>query len=191
VGAAVLQRRALGTGAGVSAASSGPAPGTPVTVSHVFGELTWLVTQSARHAAFRASDLAWLLMPPIMARQFHIFRDGARPVGAALWAYPPQAAAGRLAQATLSPHNPLAAEEWTGGQDLWLVELVAPFATGENRQIELMLADLMTGPFKGKPFRMLRIDPVTGAGSAALIDKDAGRLLVGEIAAALGRKAPT
>jgi cytolysin-activating lysine-acyltransferase len=156
-----------------------------VTVSHVFGELAWLVAQSARHEDFRASDLVWLLMPPIIKRQFHLFRDGARPVGAALWAFPGEAAEARLASAPLAPANPLAEGDWSSGGPLWLVELIAPFASAENRQIEVMLADLMTGPFKGKEFRMLRIDPATRAGSAAAISADAGRQLVTEIAGAL------
>ena len=162
--------------------------GAPVTVSQVLGEITWLVTQSARHRDFRVSDLGWLLMPPIAARQFHLFREGVRPVGAALWAFPPEDAAARLGRAPLSPQNPLHPEEWTGDGPLWLVDLVAPFATAENRQIEVMIADLLTGPFKGRPFRMLRIDPVTGAGSASVIDAGAGKRLVEQVAASLSGK---
>lgn len=59
-------------------------PATAHMVSHVFGELVWLFTQSSRHAALPAAELAWLLMPAIAARQFHLFRDGGRPIGAAV-----------------------------------------------------------------------------------------------------------
>ncbi len=159
----------------------------PVTVSQVFGELTWLVSQSPRHAAFHVADLTWLLMPPIAARQFHLFRDGNRPVGAALWAAPPPAAEERIAKQPLSPQNRLEVDEWTGGERLWLAELLAPSATAENRQIEVMLGDLMTGPFKGREFRMLRLDPETGDGSAAVIGADAGNELVSRIAKVIRR----
>jgi cytolysin-activating lysine-acyltransferase len=153
------------------------------------GEITWLITQSARHRHFQAAELTWLLLPPIIARQFHIFRQGERPIGAALWGFPPPDAEARLSNALPSPTNRLGPEEWTGGGPLWLVDLIAPFATAENRHLELMLGDLMTGPFKGKEFRMLRIDPETGAGSAAVVGADAGQRLVADIAAAMeGRK---
>jgi cytolysin-activating lysine-acyltransferase len=158
-----------------------------VTVSHVLGEITWLMSQSRRHSSFSIADLAWFAMPPIAGRQFHLFRDGGRPVGVALWGFPPPAAEERLAKALPSPANPLGPGDWTGGANLWLVDLIAPFATVENRQVELMLGDLMIGPLKGREFRMLRLDPVTGAGSAAVITADAGQRLISEIAAALPR----
>lgn len=168
---------------------TGPATGAPptgqVTISQVLGEITWLITQSARHGSYPVAELSWLVLPPIAARQFHIFRQGERPIGAALWAFPPPAAEARLGEALPSPSNRLAPEEWTGGGPLWLVDLVAPFATAENRHIELMLGDLMTGPFKGRAFRMLRIDPETGAGSVAIVEADAGNRLVAEMAAAM------
>lgn len=168
---------------------NGPATETSktnqVTVSQILGEITWLITQSARHGTFPAAELSWLLLPPIAARQFHIFRQGERPIGAALWGFPPPDAETRLSSALPSPTNRLAPEDWTAGGPLWLVDLIAPFATEENRHIELMIGDLVTGPFKNREFRMLRIDPATGAGSAATIDADAGRRLVTQIAAAM------
>lgn len=156
-----------------------------VTVSQILGEITWLVTQSARHGGFPAAELSWLLLPPIASRQFHIFREGERPIGAALWGFPPPDAEARLSKALPSPSNRLAPEEWAGGGPLWLVDLIAPFATEENRHKELMIGDLVTGPFKGREFRMLRIDPETGEGSAAIVGSDAGRRLVAEIAGAM------
>ncbi len=156
-----------------------------LTVSHVLGELTWLASQSARHAAFNVADLAWFLMPPIALRQFHLFRDGARPVGAALWAFPPPAAEERLSAEMPSPHNKLEQKDWSGGTNLWLVDLIAPFATPQNRQLEVMLGDLLTGPFKGKEFRMLRIDAEKGTPSTAVVATDAGEKLIAGMAATL------
>ncbi len=168
---------------------TGAATRTPttgqVTISQILGEITWLITQSPRHGGFPVAELSWLVLPPIASRQFHIFRQGERPIGVALWAFPPPAAEARLGKSLPSPSNRLAPDEWTGGGPLWLVDLIAPFATAENRHIELMLGDLVTGPFKNREFRMLRIDPGTGEGSAATIGADAGQRLVAEIAAAM------
>lgn len=169
----------------VAKPSLNPPAGKDVTVSHVLGEITWLMSQSLRHSAFSIADLAWFAMPAIASRQFHLFRDGDRPVGAALWGFPPAAAEERLSKALPSPVNPIGPSDWSGGPNLWLVDLVAPFATTGNRQLEIMLGDLMTGPFKGREFRMLRLDPLTAAGSVAVIGADAGQRLIAEIAAAI------
>jgi cytolysin-activating lysine-acyltransferase len=170
---------------GVTGVATDAPTTSQVTVSQILGEITWLITQSARHGRFPAAELSWLVLPPIAARQFFLFREGERPIGAALWGFPPPEAEARLSNALPSPTNRLAPEEWTGGGPLWLVDLIAPFATADNRHIELMLGDLMTGPFKGKEFRMLRIDPATGAGSAAVVGADAGQRLVAQIADAM------
>jgi cytolysin-activating lysine-acyltransferase len=56
-----------------------------------------------------------------------------------------------------SPH--ITKEE---GGTLWLVDLVCPFHTPENKLADKMLADLITGPFKGKKFKFHHTDPATG-----------------------------
>lgn len=160
----------------------------PVTVSHVFGEIAWLVSQSARHSAFKVSDLAWLVMPAIATRQFHLFRDGDTPLGVALWCYPTSEGEKVLSRDLLSPENKLHPDEWAGGANLWLVDIVAPFATLANRQLELMLGDLMTGPLKGREFRMLRTDVEAGSLNFTIVDDQAGSRLVGEMAAAIRRR---
>jgi cytolysin-activating lysine-acyltransferase len=52
--------------------------------------------------------------------------------------------------------------DWKSGDRLWLLELISPFATPENKLTELMLADLIQGPFAGKQFSLHRTDPVSG-----------------------------
>lgn len=159
-----------------------------VTVSHVFGEIAWLISQSARHTTFKVSDLAWLVMPAIPTRQFHLFRDGDAPLGVALWCYPTPEGEQVLSRGPLSPDNRLAPEEWAGGTNLWLVDLIAPFASSANRQLELMLGDLMTGPFKGREFRMLRTDAESGNVNFTTVDSQAGGRLVREVASAIARR---
>jgi cytolysin-activating lysine-acyltransferase len=52
--------------------------------------------------------------------------------------------------------------DWNSGDRLWLLELITPFATPENKLAEIMFADLLNGPFKGKRFTLHRTDPTTG-----------------------------
>ncbi len=153
-----------------------------MTVSHVFGEITWLLSQSPRHSDVAVGDLGWRVMPAIPLRQFHIFREGVRPVGVALWGFVSESVEARLAAGPLTRAHPLNEGDWASGGRLWLVELVAPFATAENRHIEVMFGDLLTGPFQGREFRVRSVDPATGTSQIKVVAADAGARLVADIA---------
>lgn len=56
------------------------------TVSHMLGEMVWVLAQSPAHKHFSLADLEWLVIPPLMLEQYKVFRDnGKAPVGVALW----------------------------------------------------------------------------------------------------------
>lgn len=48
-----------------------------------------------------------------------------------------------------------------GALELWLVDLIVPHATPENKLAEACLSDLLTGPLKGKKLKMQRTDAFT------------------------------
>ncbi len=62
--------------------------------------------------------------------------------------------------ATLDGERGLKAGE--EGGSLWLVDLICPFATSENKLIEKYLGDLMQSAFAGKPFKFHHTDFETG-----------------------------
>lgn len=185
------------------------------TVSHMLGEITWLLSQSPIFKQLRLVDLEWLIMPPLMLEQYRVFRDDKGvPAGLALWAYLNKEGEEKLlnkgridaldwnvnsmqlahlkdaafvaaqnsenvnqseaqsaeASTTVRPNEGEAPAEpltqSTGGSakesSLWLVELITPFATEDNKMPERMLSDLMKGPFAGKSFKFLRTDAITG-----------------------------
>lgn len=144
---------------GTDAAEPNPAPHT---VSHVFGEITWLLSQSEAHRNIPVGDLGWLVMPPILKRQYHLFRTGMRPVGVALWAEFDTATEEKVLGMISGDAIRLEDADWSSGNRLWLIELLAPFTTSENRQAELMVADLVAGPFAGRSFVMLPTDADSG-----------------------------
>ncbi len=123
-----------------------PSKGVP-TVSDIFGQAVWLMTQSPAHRNFFLSDLEWMVMPPLLARQFRIFPGKNQPIGIALWASLTEEAEQRL----LSGNVRLAPQDWNAGDRLWLVELLAPFG-----HQDVMLADLQNTIFAGKKFKMHR-----------------------------------
>src|SRR3954464_12811154 len=110
-----------------------PAASGDVTVSHLLGEMTWLLTQSPLHRALQIGDLEWLVMPALIHRQFYIFRDGEKPVGLALWGRCNRCAEAKRERGMIEPENRLTLEEWQSGDAVWLVDLIAPFADDSNR----------------------------------------------------------
>lgn len=156
----------------------------PPTISHILGEMAWLMTQSPIHRAMQIDALEWLCMPALMKRQFYIFRDGGRPVGLALWAKCNEAAKKKLDGGMIEPTNRLTLEEWDSGDQIWLVDLIAPFADNTNKQREIMIADLISGPLKGHEFHFHQTDPKTGKRVVQTIDADAGDKLKAAVEAA-------
>ena len=116
---------ANGAGAAADAAphSGAQAAPTPKTVAQVFGEITWLMTQSPRHKAIPLGDLEWLVMPAILLRQFRIFYKGEQPVGVALWALADEIVAKRID----AGDRRLTAVEWKSGANMRIIDVVAPF----------------------------------------------------------------
>ncbi len=163
------------------------APVSPITVSHLLGEIAWLLTQSPLHRALQIGDLEWLVMPAIVYRQMYIFRDGDRPIGLALWAKCNAEAEAKLDRGMIEPENRLTTEEWQSGDAIWLVDLVAPFADETNKHREIMLADLISGPLANQAFKFHQTDPNTGARIVRTVEADAGAKLREAIEAAAGK----
>lgn len=158
-----------------------PAPGTPKTVAEALGQIVWLLSQSPMHRELKIKELEWSFMPAVLNEQFRIFRFGPlpgsetmdpaafaklgltkegleqMPLGVAIWAKLSEDAEARLEQG-----EKLKAEDWRSGDRWWLVEMISPFATPENKLSEAMLLDLMQGPFKAVAFNLHRTDPKTG-----------------------------
>jgi cytolysin-activating lysine-acyltransferase len=166
--------------------SSAPGGEGSVTISHLFGEMAWLLTQSPLHRALPVEALEWLLMPPLIHRQFYIFRDGHRPIGLAIWARCPPTSQPKLERGMIEPENRLTLEEWNSGDQVWLVDLIAPFADAQNRHREIMMADLISGPLANTAFKFHQTDPVTGRRTVQSVGADAGQKLREAIESAAG-----
>jgi cytolysin-activating lysine-acyltransferase len=158
-----------------------PPAGTPKTIAEALGQITWLFSQSALHQHLKIKDLEWSVMPALMVEQFRVFsfgplpglenvkpeeflpgftREGLEqmPLGVAFWGYLSEAA-----EAKVDAGQRLDPADWKSGDKLWLLELISPFATPENKLTEIMFADLLNGPFNGKRFSLHRTDPKSGA----------------------------
>jgi cytolysin-activating lysine-acyltransferase len=158
-----------------------PPPGTPQTVAEALGQVVWILSQSSMHRELKIKDLEYSFMPAILHEQFRIFRFGPLPglenvdpkafapagmskealeqlpLGVAIWAKLSEGAESKLEKG-----ERLTLDEWKSGDRIWLVEMISPFATPQNKLSEAMLLDLMQGPFKSTPFNLHRTDPKTG-----------------------------
>lgn len=170
--------------------TAAPAFDDAPTVSHMLGEMTWLLTQSPLHRAFSIGDIEWLIMPALIHQQFYTFRDGDQPVGLALWAKCDPNAEKKLKAGMIEPENRLTLNEWASGDRIWLVDLIAPFNTEENRHREIMMADLISGPLKGKAFFFHQTDLNSGTRTVQSVAADAGEKLKAAIEAAVAGDQP-
>lgn len=133
------------------------------TVSHMLGEVTWLLSQSPTHKHFAIGDLEWMVMPAILLEQFRVFHGDKHPLGFALWANLSEEAEARMTATVAAGGGArLRPDDWKSGDRLWLVELVAPFATPENKLTEAMIADLVQNVFRERKFKFHAADPATG-----------------------------
>lgn len=128
------------------------------TISHMLGEIIWLMSQSPLHRHFAISDLDWMVAPAVANGQYRVFRSGKKPVGVAFWAYVNDETNARLTNGK----GRIRPDEWKNGNHLWLIEVISPFSTAENKITEAIFADLVNNSFKGKQFRFSKTNPKTG-----------------------------
>lgn len=130
-----------------------PAGAQPQPISgptEVLGQVTWLMMNSPLHKHLFIADLEWLAAPPIMLKQFRIFRHSKVPIGYASWAFISEEAEQRL----MSGARRLQPAEWNAGDRIWLMDLVAPFGGMEN-----IIKELQINVFKNQSVKTLRLGP--------------------------------
>ncbi|MES2985201.1 MAG: toxin-activating lysine-acyltransferase [Pseudomonadota bacterium] len=135
---------------------------TKHTVAHVLGEITWLLTQTPAFKDMPLSSLEATVMPAILLQQFRIFYEKAQPVAFATWATVSDAVDQSLTgKAANGETATLALAEWKSGPNRWLMELVSPFATEQNKLKDILLTQISQTIFGGQPFKACLLDPTT------------------------------
>jgi cytolysin-activating lysine-acyltransferase len=144
-------------GGGLGDAAGQAASGLPIA-SRVtaIGHAIWLMSRSPLHKHLMLTDIEWLLLPPIMLNQFHMWQDQGRPHGFASWAYFGEEQEERIANKGIRRLMPT---DWKTGESLWLIDFVAPFGGQEAMVEELRLKIL-----PGKQMKMLQAKPEGGTG---------------------------
>lgn len=160
----MLQASGEGSGVGGSGGTPGnggaggpagpfdhPVPqGAAKKMSEVLGEVVWLMSQSPVHKQFFVSDLEWFVMTPVLLQQFRTYYAQDRPLGVVLWASVSAEVAERLAGGVTK----LRPQDWKSGEELWAVEVIAPFGGAEE-----MIKDLKAKVFPGREVRYVAVTP--------------------------------
>jgi cytolysin-activating lysine-acyltransferase len=165
-----------------AAAPAQQAPAATPTVSAVFGEIAWLMTQSTVHKSMFLSDLEWprragaesnQVMPPLMLGQFRLFHGpdplkagNQRPIGCIFWALAVPEVAERLATG-ITRMRPtdwrpagLAGVGDTAAHNteavVWIVDCLAPFGGTDQ-----MIQDFKDKVFPGRDVKWRSVGGAT------------------------------
>ncbi len=170
-------------------------PESQSTFSQKLGEMTWLLTQSELHKRLSIGDIEWLLFPPLVLGQYKVFYANGQPVGLALWAFLTEEIANKLGE-----NGKLGPNDWCAGFDLeekiktsnkdtifeeakngenipdnaslWLVDIIAPSATLQNKLKEILFADLVQNTLKGQKIHYHQINLNTGVHETKVVGSE-------------------
>lgn len=116
---------------------------------HALAEVILLLAQSPLHKYMFLSDLEVSVLPALRANQYRLFRTQGQTIAFALWAQVSEEVHQRFTSGIvrLAPH------EWSGGEHIWLMDIIAP-----QGKEQLVMAELKRGVFAGKNFMVQKFD---------------------------------
>ena len=115
------------------------------TMSSIMGDIVWILMHSLTHKhSFFISDLEWYLMTPMTLGQFKLFYAKNKPIGVVFWAYLSDDAQARLQ----AGQTKLPIPDWKSGDNLWIMDVVSPFAKPEAIIDDIKITSLKDKTFK-------------------------------------------
>ena len=91
--------------------------------SEALGRMVWLMGHSRHHAAYKVSDIYRLILPAIANYQFRVWDGENNPQGFMIWAWLTDEASSEYEKGS----NHITGQDFVGGNNLWMVEMVMPF----------------------------------------------------------------
>lgn len=102
----------------------------PLEVRHkLLGEVVSLLLCSNVHRAYQIADIGAVFFPPIQCNQFRLYHQNKRLVGLVTWAYLTPEVQEKYLSGTYNLHP----EDWSAGDNLWIIDWISPF--GHTKQI--------------------------------------------------------
>jgi cytolysin-activating lysine-acyltransferase len=127
---------------------SEPQLGAQQDPSSILGAAVWLMLSSPGHKHLFVTDFEWLLVPAILAKQFRLYRRDGVPIGFVSWARLTDEVDARIINGSVK----LAPKEWTEGEQIWLIDVIAPFGGVED-----IMGDLKK-VFEGQSVKYIQAD---------------------------------
>jgi cytolysin-activating lysine-acyltransferase len=94
----------------------------------LLGPAFWLFARDPHRRFTFVGDMDWRLMPPLVLDQCKLFAREGLPWAFVTWAF----VSNDVHQRFLAHAPVIAPTEWKGGEQVWLVDVVAPFGDGEK-----------------------------------------------------------
>lgn len=116
----------------------------------VYGDMIFLAFRSERHRQMSTATLRSYLEPPIELGQFRVFRFDDVPRGLYTWAW-----LGDKAQRQLIRGKPLQPEDWRSGDNLWIVDMIAPYRGMTSSMVKFIMTP---GNFTDHEFYFRRVE---------------------------------
>lgn len=124
----------------------------------LLGAVSWLMLQQSATRHTLLSELEWRVIPALVLDQAKLFMRENAPIAYVSWACLSEEAAMRYQKA---PHH-LSAADWKSGDQIWIVDLHAPFGGMPE-----VMKDLRESVFPGREIHQLslggdgRVQPIT------------------------------
>ncbi|MEL6977357.1 MAG: toxin-activating lysine-acyltransferase [Pseudomonadota bacterium] len=112
----------------------------------LLGELTHLMLCSPLHRGYAVDDIERKFFPAFERKQFRLWRRKDAMVGLLTWAWLSEEAAARYGALGLLTKE----ADWTSGEQLWAIDLIAPFGDFP------MIASELRRLFPGQRYHRLR-----------------------------------
>jgi cytolysin-activating lysine-acyltransferase len=115
-----------------------------------YGDMLFLAFRSPRHAGMSVAQLRDYLEPPLLRGQFRLFRFDGVARGMYTWGWLDARAEHRLITG-----EPLSPDDWTSGDRLWIVDIMAPY---KGMTASMVRWIMKTGHFTDGEFFYRRVD---------------------------------
>jgi cytolysin-activating lysine-acyltransferase len=100
--------------------------------SEALGRMVWLMGHSRHHASYKVSDIYRLILPAIANYQYRVWDGENNPQGFMIWAWLTDEASENYERGSVH----ITGQDFVGGNNLWIVELVMPFGNAKQMMFE-------------------------------------------------------
>ena len=119
-----------------------------ISIESAIGAACLLITKSPAHKYLFSHDYEWMIIPPIITKQFSLFRNKKEePIAFVSFASVNEEVEKRLLDGVLK----LTPRDWVSGDRLYIIDIVSPFAPVSD-----ILRQLSNGQLKDKNIKILK-----------------------------------